>query len=52
MVIIIRIIMKEIVKEKGSMYLKKLKEEKPEKIKEYAKRAFVSAVGTSTSGYL
>jgi hypothetical protein len=32
---------KEIVKEKGSMYLKKLKEEKPEKIKEYAKRAYL-----------
>ena len=32
---------KEIVKEKGSLYLKKLKEEKPEKIKEYAKRAYL-----------
>ena len=32
---------KEIVKEKGSVYLKKLKEEKPEKIKEYAKRAYL-----------
>ena len=32
---------KEIVKEKGSMYLKKLKEEKPDKIKEYAKRAYL-----------
>lgn len=32
---------KEIVKEKGSIYLKKLKEEKPEKIKEYAKRAYL-----------
>lgn len=32
---------KEIVKEKGSMYLKKLKEENPDKIKEYAKRAYL-----------
>jgi len=32
---------KEIVKEKGSIYLKKLKEENPDKIKEYAKRAYL-----------
>jgi len=32
---------KDIVKEKGSMYLKKLKGENPDKIKEYAKRAYL-----------
>jgi hypothetical protein len=32
---------KELVKVKGSMYLKKLKEENPDKIKEYAKRAYL-----------
>ena len=31
---------KEIIKEAGSNYLKKLKEENPEKLKEYRKRAY------------
>jgi predicted MPP superfamily phosphohydrolase len=31
---------KEVIKEAGSNYLKKLKEENPEKLKEYRKRAY------------
>ena len=31
---------KEVIKEAGSIYLKKLKEENPEKLKEYRKRAY------------
>ena len=31
---------KEVLKEAGSIYLKKLKEENPEKLKEYRKRAY------------
>jgi len=31
---------KEVIKEAGTIYLKKLKEENPEKLKEYRKRAY------------
>ena len=31
---------KEVIKEAGSIYLKNLKEENPEKLKEYRKRAY------------